>query len=383
MKRLLILVLAACGNTGPAEPGAPDAPASPAADAPETPAPPLEVRALGVQGFMLRYGDDSVMTAPMFTRQNLIEVGLGVPLPPDEAAIDAGLAGLDLSQLRAVISGHAHYDHLLDVAPILLRAPTATAYTNLSGRNMLAALAPERPAGCTNTPATPIARSRIVALDDALASRVDYTNCPQLAPPGAPLGGEWVDVPGSRVRVRAFCSMHPDQIGPFHFGEGSVDSEQCELPPAAAEWLEGRTLAFLIDFLDENGAPTMRVFYQDAPGNAPIGEVPAAILAERRVDLALLCVGSSNAVENQPTAIIENLDPRFAFSGHWEDFFQDADATPQPIPFLDLPAYVQKAEAALPGAPDAPLTVDGNPITGRHVLVQPGSDLRIGGILGE
>ena len=36
----------------------------------------LQVRALGVQGFMLTYGGDSVMTAPLFTRQSGIDVGL-------------------------------------------------------------------------------------------------------------------------------------------------------------------------------------------------------------------------------------------------------------------------------------------------------------------
>ncbi len=239
---------------------------------------------------------------------------------------------------------------------------------------MLAALAPDRPAGCTNTPAAPLARSRVIALDDEFASKVDYTNCLGKKPAGAPIEGSWVNVPGSNVRVMALCSMHPDQIGPFHFGEGSVDTEQCELPAAASGWLEGLTLAFLIDFLDADGKPVHRVFYQDAPTDAPIGQVPAAILAERTVDLALLCVGSNDAVENEPTAIIENLHPRFVLSGHWEDFFADASPgdTPPPIPFLDLDTYVQRAEAALPGSPDTEFMVDGTPSASRHVLAMPG-----------
>ncbi len=386
MKRMLALgIVVGCANSSPGHVADVDASkpidAAPDPTTPDAPAvaEPLDVQALGVQGFVLRHGGDTVITAPLFTRQSTFEVTLNLPLPADTAAIDAGLAGIALSDVRAVISGHAHYDHFLDVPHLLSRAPNATAYTNLTGRNILAALAPDRPAGCTNTPAIPLARSRVVALDDTLASHVDYTNCPAQAPSGAPLAGTWVQVPGSKVRVMAFCSQHPDQVGPFHFGEGSIDSEQCELPRAASGWLEGQTLAFLIDFLDDHGEPVFRVFYQDAPTNAPVGQVPAAILGEHAVDLALLCVGSNDAVEDEPTAIIGNLQPRFVFSGHWEDFFQASSAPPQPIPLLDVDKYVQRAEAALPGPADGPLVIDGVPSPARHVLIRPGTHLRIPG----
>ena len=323
---------------------------------------PLEIHAFGVQGFLLRHGDDVVMTAPLFTRQSAIEVTFNVSLSADTAAIDAGLADEPLADVRAIISGHAHYDHFMDVPYILTKAPSATAYTNLTGRHMLAALAPDRPT-CANAPASPtLPRDRVIAMDDALASHVDYTNCPAQRPAGAPLEGSWLYVPNSNVRLMAFCSMHPAQVGPYHFGEGSIDQDQCELPRAAAGWLEGQTLAFVIDFLDDAGTPAFRVFYQDAPTNPPIGNVPPALLGDKQVDVALLCVGSADSVDDHPTTILSNVQPRFALSGHWEDFFQAANATPQPIPLLNLDGYLQRAEAALPG---------------RHTLVQPGSRLMV------
>ena len=336
-------------------------------------APPLEVRSLGVQGFMLHYGNDSVMTAPLFTRQSAIEVTFNVPLPADTAAIDAGLAGIPLDDLRAVVSGHAHYDHFLDVPHVLEKAPGAIAYTNLTGRHMLAALAPDRP-GCTNAQPTPmLSRNRVIALDDELASHVDYTNCPNQRPAGAPLEGSWLHVPNSHVRILPVCSMHPAQVGPYHFGEGSIAQDQCTLPGPASGWLEGQTLALVIDFLDDNGKPAYRVFYQDAPTNAPIGHVPALLLEDKQVDVALLCVGSSDAVDDHPAQIVANTKPRFALSGHWEDFFQPTSSQPQPIPLLDLQGYLSRADAALPGPPDAPLVVDGEARAVRHVLVAPGT----------
>jgi len=371
VKRLVLVLLAACGTEGPAT-GTPDSSGVPDGAA----AGRLEVQALGVQGFLLRYGGEAVLSSPLFTRQSTFEVGANIPLEADTQAIESGLAGQPLGELRAIISGHPHYDHFIDVPHIMTLAPGARTYTNLSGRHMLAALAPDRP-GCQGTPSPVIARDRVIALDDSFASHVDYTNCPDQRPAGAPLEGSWITVPGTRIRMMAFCSMHPDQIGPIHFGEGSVDTDQCELPEAASGWLEGKTLAFLVDFLDAAGEPAFRVFYQDAPTDAPLGQVPAALIAAHPVDLALLCVGSNDAVENEPTAILENIRPRFALGGHWEDFFDDASAQPEPLPFLDVDEYVRRAEAALPGPPDRPLVENGVDRPVRHVLVQPGTRFTI------
>jgi hypothetical protein len=375
-RSLVLVATVACGHSSG---GVLDVDAAaPRADAPEVDRSPLEVQALGVQGFVLRHGSDVVLTAPLFTRQSAIDVALGLPITPDVAAIDRGLTGVPLDKLRAVISGHAHYDHFLDVPRVLEAAPGATAYTNLTGRHVLAALAPDRPASCTTAPASPVlARDRVIAMDDPLASHVDYTNCPDQRPAGAPLDGSWLAVPDSHVRVMAFCSMHPAQIGPYHFGVGSIDDDQCDLPAAAAGWLEGQTLAFVIDFLDGDGTPAFRVFYQDAPTDAPIGQVPPAVLAGAPVDLALLCVGSNDAVADEPTAILANITPRFGLSGHWEDFFAPEAANPPTLPFLDLATYVQRATAALAGPADAALIVDGEPAESRHVLAMPGMKLSV------
>jgi hypothetical protein len=382
---LLMPVLVACSGD-PATPGGggggePDA----AAAVPDGPAlkAPLEIETLGVQGFALRYRGETVLTAPMFTRQSTLDVTFNRPLPSNTAAVEAGLAHVHMNELVAVVSGHAHYDHFIDVPHILAMAPAATAYTNLSGRHILAALAPDRAASCTSAaPSQTIARSRVIAMDDELASHVDYTNCPAQRPAGAPMEGSWLAVPNSHVRMMAFCSMHPAQVGPYHFGEGSIDSDQCDLPSAASGWLEGQTLAFVIDFLDDAGQPAFRVFYQDAPTNAPIGLVPPSVLASAPVDVALLCVGSNDSVQNQPSAILDNITPRFVLSGHWEDFFQPLDQPPQPIPLLDVSTYVDRANASLAAHPRAAddhgeLLVDGVEHDSRQLLVQPNTWLTV------
>jgi L-ascorbate metabolism protein UlaG (beta-lactamase superfamily) len=351
--------------------GCTDAPAAPPA-----PPSPLHVRSLGVGGFLVEHGTDAVLTAPLFTRPSMITASTGIPVSSDRALVAARLPAASLVNVRTVLSGHAHYDHLLDVPAVMALAPQATLYSNVSGRNLLAAFAPDRAAKCAGEPAQPttIARSRVVAVDDPGASTVDYTNCPDKRPPGAPLEGKWVRVPGAHVRVLAVCSDHPPQIGPVHYGEGDVDDEQCTPPTNMNNWKEGRTVAYLVDFLDaKTDAPVYRVFYQDAPADAPVGHVPAAFLADKRVDLALMCVGTYDHVDDASPAIaLGALHPRYALGGHWEDFFVALDAPPTPIPFLDVQAWATKARAALPDA-DEPKSMfrNGAPVPYRTLLPQP------------
>jgi hypothetical protein len=339
------------------------------------------VRFLGVGGFLLEVGDQAVLTAPLYTRPDMVTVSTGLPVTSDATLVEASLPTPMIANVRTILSGHAHYDHLLDVPSVMARLPQATLYSNTSSSHLLDAYAPDRAPVCSSTPApvTSIARSRVVALDDPASSVVDYTNCPDKRPEGAPLAGKWVNVPGTHVRIYAVCSEHPDQIGPVHFAPGDVDAEQCTPPTRLDEWKEGPTLAYLIDFLDPGtGAPLYRFYYQDAPTNLPIGHVPPAILADKRVDLALLCVGSSDHVADAPQATIGALAPRYTLGGHWEDFFRPATDPLQPILFLDVASWTVRAQAAMPEA-DEPKKMlhNGAPEPARAVLPNPGDTFEI------
>lgn len=395
---LSTVAIIACGSSGDSAPApapnddappssetaAPSEPASPAAPAPsssstgETPAPAppgLKVKFLGVGGFMLEYGGDAVLTAPLFTRPSMVEVTAGF-VDSIPSGVDNKLPPASLANLRAVLSGHAHYDHLLDVPTVLDRAKSAVLYGNRSAKNLLASYAPDRAAKCTGPKKAPFAitRSRVVALDDGANSVVDYRACPSLKPEGAPLEGTWVSVPGSHVRILAMCSTHPDQVGPYHFAEGHVDEEQCNPPQRMTEWKEGTTLSFLVDFLDaQTNAPIYRVYYQDSPTDVPTGLPPDVILANKRVDLALLCIGASNDTQNAPAPTVAALSPRYVIGGHWEDFFKSVDDTPSPIAFLDVPAWGQRSRTAvsLVGPEPKELVRNGKATTTRALVADP------------
>lgn len=341
--------------------------------------PRLHVRYLGASGFLVEYGPDAVLTAPLFTRPSWVDVGTGV-IASNPALVDRFFPP-SAAPIRAVLSGHAHYDHLLDVPSVLGRAPLATFYGNRSAQNLLAAHAPDRSPMCQGWPAPwpTIPRGRVVAVDALGGDVVDYSYCPSRRPPGAPPMGRWLTVPGSNVRIMAMCSEHPSQLGPIHYAPGGVDREVCVPPVRASDWVEGMSVSFLVDFLDPvQHRPVYRVYYQDAPTNAPVGLVPSHLLAEKRVDLALLCAGASEQIPDGPERTLSGMAPRFALAGHWEDFSRPVDQPAIPLPMLDLGSWARHARAALPrGGEGPPLTQDGRALPERFAIPQVGASFEV------
>ena len=341
----------------------------------------LEVEFLGVGGFMLRYGGDAILTAPLYTNPNLLDSTLG-EAHADPALIDELSARTSFDDVRAILVGHAHYDHLLDVPYVWPKTPNAQIIGNRTMTHILAAYAPDRPDRCASTPPqdVQIPRERVLQLNDPLGvlgrDYVDYRMCPELDPEGDGSPGEWVHVEGSNVRIRALCSRHPAQFAFYHFGEGAIGADLCEPPPSAGDWLEGLTLAYLIDFLDpETGQPIHRIYYQDAPTNGPTGHVAPELLAEKDVDVAILCVGTFAQVRDQPGEILRAIHPRYTIGGHWEDFFRTQEEEIRPVPFHDVNLYESRAASAITedGRTMPDVMVDGALQSAREWLPKPGT----------
>ncbi|MCP4920539.1 MAG: hypothetical protein GY913_26875, partial [Proteobacteria bacterium] len=128
---------------------------------------------------------------------------------------------------------------------------------------------------------------------------------------------------------------------------GCVQESWASPPTRASDWLEGATVSWLVDFLDEDGDIAHRVYYQDAPTNAPRGLVHPDLLDERPIDLAVLNVGSWDAVRDHPTQALQNLAPRYAMGVHWENFFQTQAVDLEPIPFHASPEKFDAAAYAV------------------------------------
>jgi hypothetical protein len=160
-----------------------------------------------------------------------------------------------------------------------------------------------------------------------------------------------------KVRIRAFCARHPPQFLKHHQAPCCVASPRSAPPAAIEDFREGTTLEYLVDFLGEDGTPTFRVFYQDVPVDGRVGLLPADVLAERPVDLALLCAGNAGDV-TEPEGIVGNLGAGAVIVGHWEDFFRPQDQPLGEAPFQNIGKYyrcLRRELDLLPGGADRPL----------------------------
>lgn len=277
---------------------------------------------LGTGGWIFEHGDDQVLAGPLFSNPGFLRTGVG-PIEADTVAIDAHMGRFDVSGAGAILVGHAHYDHLMDVPRVAERhAPDARILGSRTVRNTLGTWS-------------------------GLMDRVDVVD------EGAgdeESAGRWTYL-DSTVRVMALRSLHGPHFDGLTFYVGTADEVRTAAPSAATEWVDGETYAFLVDFLDPAGEVLFRIYYQDAVAAPPWGLAPEPVMAQRRVDAAILVPATFEEVPWHPEALVRNLRPRRVLLGHWEDFFQPFDQDPEPVPFTDLAEF----EARLARVYDGPV----------------------------
>jgi hypothetical protein len=167
---------------------------------------------------------------------------------------------------------------------------------------------------------------------------------------------DWVyPGPSRRLRFLTLKSEHAPVIFGLKFFEGSYSEPLREPPTTAYGWLEGQTLAYLIDFMSADGKTVeFRVHFQDAASTAPIGFPPR--FSERphdqkRVDVAIVCMPGYGQVEGYPEKIVKRLNPRFVVITHWENFFArlpDDARDLRVVPATDPERFIARLKTALP-----------------------------------
>jgi L-ascorbate metabolism protein UlaG (beta-lactamase superfamily) len=294
----------------------------------------LHVQYLGTGGFLFRYGTDAILTAPFFSNHSLLRTTI-FPIWPKTAVIDRllpSLAGVD-----AILVGHCHYDHLLDL-PYILNSTriSSPVYGSKTMLNLL----------------TRHVTNKLVEVEStAGAFTVGGSQ------------GEWVRLPGSTIRFMALKSMHAHQLGPLKLYGGEITTPKKYLPLTAWGWKEGQTLAYIIDFMKEDGVTiAYRVVYHDSAVDCPpYGSLPKFRdkLDVRRPDLAIVALASSDKVYGYPSRYLERLDPKSILIGHWDDFFRSQKRPLKAVRmtnakkfYSNLPERYQKQNSILaaPGA---------------------------------
>jgi hypothetical protein len=275
---------------------------------------------LGTGGWIMEYRGEQVMAAPLFSNPGFVHTGTR-DIASDTLEVDRYMGRYDVGDTRAILVGHAHYDHLMDVPRVATaHAPSARILGSTTVRNSLGTWS-------------------------GLMARVDLVE-PFVADEEQP--GQWMAY-GPGVRILPLRSMHGPHFDGRTLYRGTVDEPLARAPRRATEWLEGHTFAFLVDFLDSGGDVAFRIYYQDAVAPAPLGFAPAALIAERPVDVAVLIPATFEEVAWHPEAIVASLRPHRILLGHWEDFFQPVEHGAEPVPFTDLGEFERRLARVFSG----------------------------------
>ena len=267
----------------------------------------LQVTYYSVGCMLVCFQGAAFLTDPFWSHRPLSEVVWG-PLQHDREEIERHRA--DLSEVTAILVGHGHYDHCLDLEPASRSVhPSARIYGSQTLKHVFAQV--------------PLGRA-ILPMNTKVAT-------PEKA-------GSWQLSSCGRMRILPILSGHPNQWLFFHLWQERLRLDRTEKPRFASDFQEGITMAFLIDFLSQ-GEPVKRVYIQTSSTGYPAGFTSPEVFAEHPVDLAILPMDCANLKRRgaQPNLVDELKAPTVLFC-HWEDFFEPKSGVPKEIMKVDLPA---------------------------------------------
>lgn len=320
LKRLLLSLLA--GAIVLSAGAAVLAPVTSPALAAESPAPTSRhIQWLGTSSWILSSGDDVVVVDPFFTRPSFARVSASLMMPYltsnftyDPERIRAVLPELP-GNTRFVLLSHGHYDHLLDVPYYIIRnsGRSVTYIGSLTARNILLAFKPP-------------------ALDFVIAEQKP-------------------SIIKGRIRVTALASDHAPHLFGHTFMAGDVVSPMTSIPSRVGQYLEGQTLVFLVDFLDDQESVLWRIFINGAANSAAGAEALRkyqSLLNEHRVNIAILCVPGWDKVDDYPDTLLRLLRPENIVLSHYDDFGspyisgEDPNNGMRALPFANYDGFVER-----------------------------------------
>ena len=270
----------------------------------------LQIKYYSVGCFLVTYKGISFLSDPFWSHPSFWTVTFGKTVP-NPKVVQPYLA--ELSSVHAVLVGHTHYDHVLDL-PLLNSYLAADAHI-IGSKTLIHTFAQ-----------TPIDYP-FIAVNNKQAT--------------AQTQGTFIYLAQKRIRILPIQSSHPPHVGKIHLYKKKLDVDRKTPPNRSWDYQEGITLAFLIDFLDAQHNIQKRVYLQTSSQGYPSGSFPHAIRAEHPIDVALLGIDCATIkYENKPS-IIDFLQPKAVIFCHWEDFFRRKDQPPKPKMKADIPTLQQ------------------------------------------
>lgn len=247
----------------------------------------LDVKWLGTAGYELRCGDHVLLIDPYITRVGLLRF-LTRPIRSDEELVRRVVPAAD-----AILVGHSHFDHVLDV-PAIARATGARVIGSESTANLM------RAAGLPEEQLRPCS------------------------------GGEELEVGPFRVRVV------PSEHSRFALGgrvpyAGEIPCS-CDLPMHGSDYKCGQVLSFSVRV----GGVTL---YHAGSANLIDDAVQ-----DKDVDLLLVCISGRQATERFVPRLLGRVQPRRVMPMHYDDFFRPLERDMKVLPMTRFGRLVDEIQ---------------------------------------
>ena len=266
----------------------------------------LRITYYSVGCFLVEWQGEAFLTDPFWSHPSFCQVAIGKTIPIADR-VDPYIK--DIQHAQAVLVGHSHYDHTLDLPYILPNLqPTAKVLGSQTLKHTFAAQLPQ---------------DQFVVCNPHVAS-IDHP-------------GTFLYSHNKKMRILPIESSHPAQVGWIHLFRDRLKKDRKTPPSRSWHYQEGITLAFLIDFFDENQLLHKRVYVQTSSRGFPSGAFPKEILDAHPVDVALIGMDSANTKYYGQPSIIDFLNAEHVVFCHWEDFFRRKEQSPKARVKADLP----------------------------------------------
>jgi len=255
----------------------------------------VTVRWLGTAGFAIEHAGHVVLIDPYLTRASLTRCVVSALRP------DLEVIGRHVPRADAIVVGHSHFDHALDVPAIAL-ATGATVFGSRSAANLC----------------------RASGVPEAQVDVVER-----------PAGSAPVDREVGPFRLRFHAGAHSRLIaGRVPFPGDIADCDQ--VPLRTERYRCGAVFAVEINVAGRT------LFHL---GSAEIVDAAHAGRSTA-VDLVLLCVAGWTSSRDFPERMARALSPAAALLSHWDDFFRPIDRPARALPAMRLARLVDRLDRA-------------------------------------
>jgi L-ascorbate metabolism protein UlaG (beta-lactamase superfamily) len=266
----------------------------------------LRIEFNGVACFYIQYNGNAVLTDPFLSNPGIFKTSMG-KLVTDTTLIQK--LNPKTSKIKLITIGHSHYDHIMDLPYFSSKSDSNLIITGSTNTALIAQKLNEK--------------KSIVNVSEIKATENKF--------------GTWVYSIDSTVRIMALQSEHLPHICGKHLYKGSLNEEDLlGFPEHSNQFLQDETLAYLIDFLDENIIPVKRVYFASSASSLNSKTFPAALLKEKSVDVAILSIALSQKAESYPIELVHILNPQNIIYCHWENFFRPRN---KPLKFVSMTDY--------------------------------------------